>query len=92
MGPGTSVDVIGAIATIGLAGLRWRARAKIEIHAAREAARGQHLAVLPPGSRVVDLGEPGIAIDVFSRIRMSHETVEWLVGCAIDGPELHFGS
>jgi hypothetical protein len=55
-------------AVCGAAGVVMAAwvRARVQRHRAREAARRDHLRDLPPGSRVIDLGEHGIVIEVGS--------------------------
>lgn len=67
MGTNVLIDAIAAITTISLAGMRWWARAKIETRVAREVARRTHVSTLPPGSRIRDLGDRGITIEVGSR-------------------------
>jgi len=52
--------VTGAAATVAAAWLRSRS----QWQQAREESRRDHLHHLPPGSRVVDLGEHGVVIEV----------------------------
>lgn len=58
--------VAAATAVTGMAGtvmMAWL-RGRVQRHQAREAARRDHVRYLPPGSRIVDLGERAMAIDV----------------------------
>jgi hypothetical protein len=55
--------VVGAAATILGIWLHWRA----DRRRAREALRRDYLHLLPPGSRIVDLGGRGTVIDVGGR-------------------------
>jgi hypothetical protein len=56
-------------AAVGTAGAFLRAwlRSRVQCRQAREASRRDHVRCLPPGSRIVDLGERGVIVEVGGR-------------------------
>lgn len=60
MDPATLTAVVSATSACASAWLQARIRQRRD----REQARGEQLRELPPGSRVIDLGEHGIVVEV----------------------------
>jgi hypothetical protein len=61
------ITVASAVSAVGgMVGMLVTAR--VRRHRAREAARRDHLRYLPPGSRIVDLGDRGLTIEVGDRV------------------------
>jgi preprotein translocase subunit YajC len=64
MDPVTLIAVVATIVAAASSGGSAWLQARVRRQRAREQARGAQLRELPPGSRVIDLGEHGIVIDV----------------------------
>jgi hypothetical protein len=64
MEPAAVVALVTAIT--GLAGtfLRARVRARVQRYKAHQASRRDHVRCLPPGSRLLDLGERGVLVEI----------------------------
>lgn len=62
------VSTVAAVAGVFAALINARGRSRTQQNRAREAARADHIRVLPPGSVVWDGGERGIVIAVGSPV------------------------
>jgi preprotein translocase subunit YajC len=62
MDPVTLTAVVSTVTAAASVGASAWLQARVRQQRAREQARGEQLRELPPGSRVIDLGEHGIVV------------------------------
>jgi len=63
----TAAALVTAAAGTAGAFLRAWLRSRVQCRQAREVSRRDHVRCLPPGSRIVDLGERGVIVEVGGR-------------------------